>query len=58
MKGMGTNEKVITEIMGNRSNEQRLKFKDMFKAMFGKVMNLEIKQFRLKQNNIINHSLK
>ena len=43
MKGMGTNEKVLIEIVGNRSNEQRLKYKDMFKAMFGKDLVEEIK---------------
>jgi hypothetical protein len=38
VKGLGTNEKVIIEIMGNRSNAQRLKIKDVYKAMFGKVI--------------------
>ena len=38
VKGFGTKESVLIDILGNRSNAQRLKIKDMYKAMFGKVM--------------------
>lgn len=38
VKGLGTKESVIINIMGNRSNSQRLKIKDAYKLMFGKVI--------------------
>jgi hypothetical protein len=34
---IGTKEDLIINIMGNRSNDQRLQIKDMYKTMFGKV---------------------
>jgi hypothetical protein len=34
----GTKEDLIISIMGNRSNDQRVQIKDMYKTMFGKVL--------------------
>ena len=42
IKGFGTNEATLIDIMGNRSNAQRIKIKDMYKAMFGKVTQIKI----------------
>jgi len=36
MQGLGTNEDIITEIITNRSNSQRLEVKEKFGQMFGK----------------------
>jgi hypothetical protein len=36
-KGLGTREDIIVRIIGNRSNQQRLEIKSMYKTMFGKV---------------------
>ena len=43
MKGLGTKEDVLIDIMGNRSNAQRIKLKEMYKAMFGKEMSDDLK---------------
>jgi hypothetical protein len=43
MKGLGTKEDVLIDIMGNRSNAQRMKLKEMYKAMFGKEMSDDLK---------------
>jgi hypothetical protein len=34
----GTKEDVLISILGNRSNNQRVQIKEMFKTMFGKVL--------------------
>ena len=34
----GTKDDIILSIMGNRNNEQRMKIKEMYKLMFGKVI--------------------
>lgn len=43
MKGLGTDEKTIIEIIGNRSNSQRQELKKSFQQMFGKDLVKEIK---------------
>ena len=42
-KGLGTQEQVLIDIMGNRSNAQRIKIKDTYKLMFGKDLGDEFK---------------
>ena len=36
MKGLGTDEKTIIQILGNRSNKQRQELKKVFTSMFGR----------------------
>lgn len=44
MKGFGTNEKVITEILAKRTNEQRQKIAEAFKSSFDKNLIKELKK--------------
>lgn len=37
MKGLGTDENVIVEVIGTHTNEQRQEIKDKYKTMYGKV---------------------
>lgn len=37
MKGLGTDENVIVEVIGGHTNEQRQEIKDKYKTMYGKV---------------------
>jgi hypothetical protein len=37
MKGLGTDDSMLVHILGNRSNDQRVKIRDQYKVMFGKV---------------------
>ncbi|XP_062586976.1 annexin A7-like [Saccostrea cucullata] len=43
MKGLGTDEKSIIDILTSRNNEQRQEIKAMFKTMFGKDLVKELK---------------
>jgi hypothetical protein len=37
MKGLGTDDSMLVHILGNRSNDQRVKIRDQYKVMFGQV---------------------
>ncbi|OXB66972.1 hypothetical protein ASZ78_004636 [Callipepla squamata] len=43
MKGFGTDEKAIIDVVANRSNEQRQKIKAAFKTMYGKDLIKDLK---------------
>lgn len=43
MKGIGTDEKAIIEVLSHRSNDQRQQIKNMFKTMYGKDLVSELK---------------
>ena len=43
MRGIGTDEKSITNVLGHRSNAQRQQIKTKFAAMFGKDLKKELK---------------
>ncbi|ELT88886.1 hypothetical protein CAPTEDRAFT_226167 [Capitella teleta] len=43
MKGLGTDEKAIVDVLCNRSNEQRIQIKMMFKTSYGKDLIKELK---------------
>ena len=43
MRGLGTDEKSITNVLGHRSNAQRQQIKTQFAAMFGKDLKKELK---------------
>jgi hypothetical protein len=43
MKGIGTDEKAIIDVLSRRSNEQRQQIKNLFKTMYGKDLLNELK---------------
>lgn len=49
MKGLGTNEDAITNVLGARSATQRVDIVRTFKTMFGKVVNA-LKQYSIAPN--------
>jgi hypothetical protein len=43
MKGLGTDENAVVEVIASHTNEQRQEIKDKYKTMYGKVRSFKRK---------------